>query len=247
LLNVIEEATILVGGLGTRLRSVVKDIPKPLADVGGKPFLWYLIKKLLQEDVKRIVLAAGYRADLVERFVSEFFANENIEVVVESEPLGTGGALRFSMEFVNKDYFFLLNGDSFLDVDLREFEADSFSIGEFEISTALCKVENTERFGIVEIDEYFRVTRFSEKGLDRDKNYINGGVYILKKYVLEDYLRNFPDKFSFENDVLQKLDLQIIGIPYKVDFIDIGSPEDFIKAFTVIIGKHTKSSGELVD
>ena len=109
----IEEAIVLVGGLGTRLRSVVKDIPKPLTDVRGKPFLWYLIKKLLQEDVKRITLSAGYKADLVKGFVHEFFHNENIKVVVEGEPLGTGGALKFSMTFVNDDYFFLLNGDSF--------------------------------------------------------------------------------------------------------------------------------------
>lgn len=232
MLNAIEEATILVGGLGIRLRSIVKDIPKPLADVGGKPFLWYLIKKLLQEDVKRIILAAGYRADLIKCFVSEFFHNENIEVVVEREPLGTGGALRLSMKFVNNDYFFLLNGDSRFDINLREFEADSLSIGDFDVSIALCEMENPERFGVVEIDKYFRVTRFSEKGLEKDTNYINAGVYIVKKYVLKDYLRNFPDKFSFENDVLQKLDLQIIGIPYKGNFIDIGLPEDYIKAFT---------------
>ena len=82
----IEEAIVLVGGLGTRLRSVVKDIPKPLADVRGKPFLWYLIKKLLQEDVKRITLSAGYKADLVKGFVHEFFHNENTKVVVDENP-----------------------------------------------------------------------------------------------------------------------------------------------------------------
>ncbi len=226
----IEEAIVLVGGLGTRLSSVVKHIPKPLADVRGKPFLWYLIKKLLQEDVKRTILSAGYKADLVKGFVHEFFHNENIKVVVEGEPLGTGGALKFSMTFVNDDYFFLLNGDSFFYIDLRKFERDSFSIGEFDISIALCEMENPERFGVVEIDKYFSILRFRGKGLEKDKNYINAGIYILKKYVVESYLRDFPDKFSFEKDVLEKLGIKIIGIPYKGDFIDIGLPEDYIKA-----------------
>ncbi len=241
----VEEAIVLVGGLGTRLRSMVKDIPKPLADVRGKPFLWHLIKKLLQEDVKKIILSAGYKADLVKEFVHKFFQNENIKVVVEREPLGTGGALRFSMPFVNDDYFFLLNGDSFFDVQLRKFETDSFSIGKLDISIALYEIQNPKRFGVVEIDKYFKVIKFREKGLEsgiissavrrgkdikKDKNYINAGIYIIKKDVLEDYLRNFPDKFSFEKDVLEKLELQIIGIPYRGNFIDIGLPEDYIKA-----------------
>jgi D-glycero-alpha-D-manno-heptose 1-phosphate guanylyltransferase len=246
---VTKEAIILVGGLGTRLRSVVKDIPKPLADVRGKPFLWYVIKKLLQEDVNRVILSSGYKAELIEEFVSEFFHKEDIKVVVEREPLGTGGALRFSMAFVS-DYFFLLNGDSFFDIDLRKFEADSFYVGEFDISIALCEMKNPQRFGVVEIDKHFRVIKFREKGLESsiipsvvqremeikgDKSYINAGIYIIKKYVLEHYLRNFPDKFSFEKDVLEKSDLQIIGIPYKGNFIDIGLPKDYIKASTMIL------------
>jgi len=246
---VIEEAVVLVGGLGIRLRSVVKDIPKPLADVRGKPFLWYVIKKLLQEGVTRIILSAGYKADLVKEFVREFFRNEGIKVVVEREPLGTGGALKFSMPFVNDDYLFLLNGDSFFDIDLRKFREDSFAIGEFDISMALCEIKNPERFGVVDIDKYFKVIRFREKGLESDiiprtvqggmeikknKNYINAGMYIIKKHVLEHYLRNFPYKFSFEKDVLEKLDLKIIGIPYRGNFIDIGLPEDYIRSIDVV-------------
>jgi D-glycero-alpha-D-manno-heptose 1-phosphate guanylyltransferase len=223
------EAIVLVGGLGTRLRSVVKGVPKPLADVRGKPFLWHLIKKLLHEDVKRVILSAGYKAELVREFVREFFRNKNIEVVVEREPLGTGGALRFSMPNVFDDYFFLLNGDSFFDIDLRKFEEDSFSIGNFDISIALCELENPERFGVVKIDKRFRVIRFTEKGLE-NKGYINAGIYIIKKSALVSYLRNFPDKFFFEKDVLEKLELKIIGIPYKGNFIDIGLPEDYVKA-----------------
>lgn len=227
-MNVIEEAMVLVGGLGTRLKSVVKDVPKPLADVGGKPFLWHLVNNLLREDVKRVILSAGYKAELISDFVREFFRNENIDVEIEREPLGTGGAIRLSVPNILWDYFFLLNGDSFFDISLREFERDSFSIGDFDVSMALCEMENPERFGAVEVDRDFRVIRYGEKGL-RNKSYINAGIYILKKSVLEGYLRNFPDKFSFERDVLQKLDLKIIGIPYKGNFVDIGLPEDYIK------------------
>lgn len=239
----IEEAVILVGGLGTRLRSVVKDVPKPLADVKGKPFLWHLTNELLKEDVKRVILSAGYKAELISEFVREFFYNENIEVVVEREPMGTGGAVRFSMPNILGDCFFFLNGDSFFDIELRKFERDSFSMGEFDISIALCEADNSQRFGVVEIDRDFRVMKFREKGLEsgiipsavqrgmeiKDKSYINAGIYILNKSALESYLRNFPDKFSFEKDVLEKLELRIIGIPYKGNFIDIGLPEDYIK------------------
>ena len=243
-MNVIEEAIILVGGLGTRLRSVIKDIPKPLADVGGKPFLWHIINKLLKEDVKSVILSAGYKSELITEFAREFFHNESIDVVIEREPLGTGGAIRFSMAKVLGDYLFLLNGDSFFDIDLRKFEMDSFSVGEFDISIALCEMENPERFGVVEIDRDFNVIRFREKGLEsgiissavqrgmeiKGKSYINAGIYILKKSALESYLKNFLDKFSFEKDVLEKLDLRVIGIPYKGNFIDIGLPEDYMKA-----------------
>lgn len=227
----IEEAIILVGGLGTRLRSVVRDIPKPLADVGRKPFLWYLVNRLLKEDVKRVILSAGYKSELISEFVREFFHNKDIDVVVEVEPLGTGGAVKFSMPFVLGDYFFLLNGDSFFDISLGRFETDSFSIGDFDISIALCEMESPERFGTVEIDRHFSVLRFREKDSQRGKSYINAGVYILKKSALEGYLKDFPDKFSFEKDVLERLDLHIIGIPYRGNFIDIGLPEDYIKAF----------------
>jgi D-glycero-alpha-D-manno-heptose 1-phosphate guanylyltransferase len=227
-LDVIEEAIVLVGGLGTRLRSVVKDVPKPLADVKGKPFLWHLVNRLLKADVKTVILSAGYKAELISEFVREFFHSENIEVVVEREPMGTGGAIRFSIPNILGDYFFLLNGDSFFDIDLRKFERDSFSMGEFDISIALCEVEKPERFGVVEIGRDFKVMRFREKGSE-NRGYINAGIYIINKSALESFLRNLPDKFSFEKDVLEKLELRIIGIPYKGNFIDIGLPEDYIK------------------
>ncbi|MER3446960.1 MAG: D-glycero-D-manno-heptose 1-phosphate guanosyltransferase [Candidatus Dadabacteria bacterium] len=229
----IEEAIILVGGLGTRLGSIVKDIPKPLANVGGKPFLWHLVNKLLKEDIKRIIFSAGYKSELIGGFVREFFHDKNIDVVVEEEPLGTGGAIKFAMPFVLGDCFFLLNGDSFFDISLSMFETDSFSIGDFDISIALCEMENPERFGIVEIDRHFSVLRFREKNSRRGKSYINAGVYILKKSALEGYLKDFRDKFSFEKDVLERLDLCTVGIPYRGNFIDIGLPEDYVRASTI--------------
>ena len=95
----IKEAIILVGGLGKRLQSVVKDIPKPLADVGGKPFLWYILQKLLQENMERIILSAGYKAELVEEFILKYFIEKNIRIIIEKKPLGTGGALKKSITF----------------------------------------------------------------------------------------------------------------------------------------------------
>lgn len=226
----IKEVVILVGGLGERLKSVVKDVPKPLASVNGRPFLWYIVNRLLQEDVRRIILSAGYKADLIKEFVLKFFPRENIEIVVEKELLGTGGALKFSLSFIYNDHFFFLNGDSFFDISLRRFEKDSFSKDDFDISMALSEAENPERFGVVETDEHFNVIGFKEKGLKRGKSYINAGVYIISKKVIKNYLESFPNKFSFEKDVLEKLELKTVGIPYKADFIDIGMPQDYLRA-----------------
>lgn len=228
----IKEAIILVGGLGKRLQPVVKDIPKPLADVGGKPFLWYILQKLLQENMERIILSAGYKAELVEEFILKYFIEENTRIIIEKEPLGTGGALKKSITFVNNDFLYLLNGDSFFDINMKKFEEDSFRIGKFDISIALCEMNNPLRFGIVEINEDNKVLDFKEKVIAKNKKYINTGIYILNKKVFEKKLNNFPEKFSFEKDILEnkELKLKTIGIPYKANFIDIGIPEDYIKA-----------------
>lgn len=228
----INETIILVGGLGKRLQSVVKDIPKPLADVGGKPFLWYILQKLLQENMERIILSAGYKAELVEEFILKYFIEKNIRMIVEKKPLGTGGALKKSITFVNNDFLYLLNGDSFFDISMKKFEEDSFRMGKFDISIALCEIRNPSRFGIVEINEDNKVFDFKEKVIAKNKNYINTGIYILNKKVFEKKLKNFPEKFSFEKDILEnkELELKTIGIPYKANFIDIGIPEDYIRA-----------------
>lgn len=226
----INEAIILIGGLGKRLQSVVKDIPKPLADVGGKPFLWYVLQKLLQENIERIILSSGYKAELVEEFILKYFMGKNIKIIIEKEPLGTGGALKFSIPFINNDFLYLLNGDSFFDINMKKFKEDSFCIGKFDISIALCELKNPDRFGIVEIDKNFNVIDFKEKREKKGERYINTGVYILNKKVIKDYLQNYPTKFSFEKDILEKLKLKTIGVPYKKSFIDIGIPEDYLMA-----------------
>lgn len=228
----INEAIILVGGLGKRLQPVVKDIPKPLADVGGKPFLWYILQKLLQENIERIILSAGYKAELVEEFILKYYIEKNIRIIVEKRPLGTGGALKKSIVFVNNNFLYLLNGDSFFDINMKKFEEDSFRIGKFDVSIALCEIKNPSRFGIVEINENNKVLDFKEKVVAKNKKYINTGIYILNKKVFEKKLKNFPEKFSFEKDILEnkELKLKTIGIPYKANFIDIGVSEDYLKA-----------------
>lgn len=228
----IKEAIILVGGLGKRLQPVVKDIPKPLADVRGKPFLWYILQKLLRENMERIILSAGYKPELVEEFILKYFIEKNIRIIVEKKPLGTGGALKKSITFVNNDFLYLLNGDSFFDINMKKFEEDSFRIGKFDISIALCEIKNPSRFGIVEINENNKVLDFKEKVIAKNKKYINTGIYILNKKVFEKKLKNFSEKFSFEKDILEnkELKLKIIGIPYKANFIDIGIPEDYKRA-----------------
>jgi len=228
----INEAIILVGGQGRRLKSIIDDIPKPLAEIAGKPFLYYVIKKILRANVRRIFLSAGYKAELIKEFILKYFPNKNIKIIIEKEPLGTGGALKLSIPFINNDFFFLLNGDSFFNIDINCFTKDSSFIGNYDISITLCKLKNPSRFGIVEIDKKFNVLCFKEKSKKKGDRYINTGIYILNKKAIEKKLKIFPDKFSFEKDILEnkELELKIIGIPYKANFIDIGIPEDYMRA-----------------
>ena len=216
---------VLAGGLGTRLRGVINDLPKPMAMINGKPFLHYIFVCLKKQKIKKIILSVGYRASVIESYFGDNYLDIEIAYSKEAEPLGTGGGIKKAFELVN-DSAFVLNGDTFFDIDLNsllEFHLQN----EADISIALKPMKNFDRYGTVQLQEN-RIIHFVEKKFLAE-GLINGGVYFFGKNIFENIEQ---EKFSFEQEVLEKLVSQktLCGKIYNDYFIDIGIPEDYAKA-----------------
>ena len=226
------EVIILVGGLGTRLRSVVSDVPKCLAPVGGYPFLWYLLKSLAREAlVDRVVLSVGYKHEMIESWIRDVASifSFPIDFAVEEEPLGTGGAIKLATGVASGEYVVVLNGDTYFDVALGPFMDEYLRLGR-PIGLALKPMSQFDRYGSVEFDAASGlIMRFNEKQFC-EQGLINGGVYLLPRDGgLFDAL---PKRFSFERDVLEARCAEgvLSGIVCDGFFIDIGVPDDFARA-----------------
>lgn len=239
------EVIILAGGLGTRLRSEVKDVPKCMAPVAGKPFLWYLLKDLKKyPEVKRVILSVGYLREVIFEWiptVNEEFPFE-FDYAIEEEPLGTGGGIRLAMEKVTEEEAIILNGDTYFAVDLNLLMLQHKSNKKI-LSLALKPMENFDRYGeVITWGDVINYIRKENEALDNNcihefkekcpcpKGNINGGVYVLSK---ESHLMDkLPIKFSFEKEVLEKnVDNHLVaGFKHDGYFIDIGIPEDYHKA-----------------
>ena len=226
------EVIILAGGLGTRLRSVVSEVPKCMAPVAGKPFLWYLLKYLSRYDVSRVILSVGYLREVIFKWIDEVQDEFSFEFdyAVEEEPLGTGGGIRLAMSKVQGKEAIILNGDTFFDVDLNKLIEEHQSQGWAKITLALKPMENFDRYGTVLTDDNGRIIRFNEKQPCAE-GVINGGVYVLNND--ESLYAGLPNKFSFETDILQKQcggNGCLFGVVQNGYFIDIGIPGDYLKA-----------------
>lgn len=223
----IRQAVILVGGLGTRLGTLTRETPKPLLDVAGKPFLHYLLSELRRQGVEDILLLAGFRAHRMGE-VPEVFPE--VSVVVEPEPLGTGGALRFAADRLDERFFFL-NGDSLFDVNLWDL-AGGLDDGALAI-LSLRPVPDVSRYGPAILEDE-RITHFAERTPEGGPGLINGGVAALHR----DILRRIPAEgiVSIERDVYPDLAAEglLRGRAYDRPFIDIGVPEDFDRGQTVV-------------
>lgn len=223
------EAVILAGGLGTRLRSVVSEVPKCMAPVAGKPFLWHLLRYLSGSGVTRVILSVGYLREVISDWISAHggeFPME-YEFAVEEQPLGTGGGIRLALSKCRTQEVLVFNGDTFFDVDIPQFVADHKACGA-ALSLALKPLENFDRYGAVQMEGTI-VTAFSEKR-HCDRGLVNGGVYCISRGALD--LSSLPEKFSFETAVLEPLasERRLCGFPQRGYFIDIGIPEDYARA-----------------
>lgn len=221
------EAIVLAGGMGTRLQSVVSHVPKPMADINGKPFLEYLLKYLSDSGITKVVLSVGYKSDVIFKHFGSRFANLQIAYAEEHEPLGTGGAVVQSLNYVNDSDVFLLNGDTFFALDLQQLY-QVHQTQHNDVTLALKPMKHFDRYGAVTLIEG-KVWAFEEKR-SIEQGLINGGVYVLKTSIMD--VKKLPTVFSFESDFLEKelRDLQVGAHITDAYFIDIGIPEDYEKA-----------------
>ncbi|EAH9909057.1 D-glycero-D-manno-heptose 1-phosphate guanosyltransferase [Campylobacter coli] len=215
------QAIILCGGLGTRLKSVIKDIPKPMAPINNKPFLEFIFEYLKKQSVKEIILAASYKYEVIQEYFKDEFLGIKIKYSIEKEPLGTGGAIKEALKFI-KNEVYVLNGDTFFGIDLSKLKLNGS-----KICLALKQMNDFDRYGTVNVDEQGIVTSFEEK-VFKKQGLINGGIYLLKKDIFDEF--SLEKKFSFEEFLQENYKLLKIQTQIFDDyFIDIGIPEDYIK------------------
>ena len=226
------EVIVLAGGLGTRLRSVVSEVPKCMAPIDGKPFLQYLLNYLDSFDVSRVILSVGYLREVVFSWVRDHKQDYSFDIdfAVEKEPLGTGGGIALALSFAKDDNVLIINGDTFFNVDLESFYAEHIHSGN-KISIALKPMSDFDRYGNVVLKENGIISEFKEKepcatGL------INGGIYVMDRTA--HLCDGLPDNFSFETAILKPAaeTEKVQGFIHDDYFIDIGIPNDYERAQT---------------
>lgn len=216
------EVIVLAGGLGTRLRSVVNDIPKCMAPIGGRPFLGYLLDWLQMYPVKHVVFSIGYLGEQVKEYVEAGKWSFTYDFAIETQPLGTGGGIRLALTYCKEEVVHVVNGDTFFPINLADMPSSA------PITVALKPMRQFSRYGAVELEgtriKAFREKQYCEEGL------INGGIYAIRPADIS--LDILPQRFSFESEVLEPGAAigAINGWETDSYFIDIGIPEDYSRA-----------------
>ena len=233
----IKEAIILAGGFGTRLREALPDLPKTMAPLNGRPFLFYLVNYLRSLGIEKFIFSLGYKHEVIEAYLNANFSTLDFTCVIEKESLGTGGAILASCYKVSGKTVLVVNGDTLFKADIQKAFVDHNRHGS-DCTLLLKPMQNFDRYGVVELDEDDSIKSFREKQ-HYETGLINAGVYILNA---EQFLaEEFDSKFSFEKDYLEKYydTRRIYGTVQDEYFIDIGIPADFLR------GQHELKEPEL--
>ena len=236
------QAILLCGGMGTRLRSVVADRPKPMADICGKPFLQYLLEMLRDKGITEVIFALGYMGEMIEEYFQDGSAfGLKIAYSYEEEPLGTGGAIRNALPNILEEEVLVLNADTYFPMDYQGlYHFHQENDGDFSLATRA--VPDISRYGAVRRDAAGRILAWNEKLGDGGQplaGEINGGIYVMKKSLIAE----IPEgKQSLEQDCVPKWlseGKRIFGLPFEGYFMDIGIPKDYQQFITdVEQGKH---------
>ena len=222
------QAIILAGGFGTRLRTIVSDLPKCLAPVSGKPFLYYVIDHLQQQGVTKFIFSLGYMSEAIQLFLKESYPTLDYQLSIEDEPLGTGGAIYKACTMATEPTVLALNGDTLFSINVQQL-LELHQLKESHCSICLKPMQQFDRYGVVKMDTNNCITSFEEKKWN-DEGLINGGVYAVDR---DKFLAQpFAEKFSMEKDYLELLvgKGNFYGLVQDAYFIDIGIPEDFERA-----------------
>ena len=222
------KAIVLAGGLGTRLAHVTSELPKPMAPIGSRPFLEYLLDYLVEQGSEGAILAVSYKWEVIREHFGSVYRGMPLNYSVEDEPLGTGGAIRQAMEFLTDGEVVVLNGDTLFRVDLKGM-ANIHTSGGARLSIALKQVADSGRFGRVEVSTDGVIANFLEKSTG-GPGWINGGIYLLHRRLFADF--PMPARFSFEQDLVEaNIDrIQPRALQSDAYFIDMGVPEDYERA-----------------
>jgi len=223
------EAIILAGGFGTRLQTVVSEVPKSMALINNRPFLEYLFDYLITQGVTRAVLSVGYKHEIIKDHFKDSYRSLPIEYAVEEEPLGTGGGIRLAFWRIRDKRAVILSGDSIFRTDIRALEK-AHLLKKADVTLALRKLDNTGRYGRVTLNRQRRITGFEEKNEGGGQGLINAGVYLMEKLFLME--PQFRGRFSIEKDCFENFydTSRMFGFPATGYFLDIGIPLDYHKA-----------------
>jgi D-glycero-alpha-D-manno-heptose 1-phosphate guanylyltransferase len=221
-------AVLLAGGRGTRLASVSGGLPKPLMQVGGRPFIEHVLDYFIGAGCDHFVIAASYKWELLREHLGSSYKGLTLGWSIETKPLGTGGAIRQAFKLFDLPAAFVSNADTLFRVDLAAMEKRQLA-SRAAVTVGLREVPDVARFGEVVVDGGGRVVLFSEKGR-HGRGLINGGVYLIDGRVWLDC--QLPEVFSFERDFLQqRIETEALyGFQANGYFIDIGVPEDLERA-----------------
>ena len=222
-----KEAIILAGGKGTRLQSAVANIPKPMALIDNVPFLTYLLNYLKKYNIEHVILSTDNKWEAIHEHFGDNYKSIRISYAVEEEPLGTGGGIKLAMEKVEGEDVYILNGDTFFDVNLCDL-SEFYFVHQADMTITVKRKSNFFRYGTVELD-VCKVVGFKDKQLLKS-GLINGGIYLMKKNLFKAF--NMPDKFSLQTDFMEKhlSNLRICAMRCSEYYIDIGIPADYEKA-----------------
>lgn len=236
-------AIILAGGLGTRLRDAVPDLPKPMAPLNGRPFLEYQLDYWIAQGVRHFILSIGYRSEAIVSHFGETYGGARLEYAVETEPLGTGGGLLLAMDLLTgNDAFLLLNGDTFFEVNLGQLAA-FHSERQSDWTLALFRTREAGRYMGPKVDGDGRILSLRSE-TENAERLANGGVYLISPHIIRRSNLLAGQRVSLEDEIMPgalAAGGRFFGLECEGRFIDIGVPEDYRRAADLVAGPEVAS------
>lgn len=232
----VTSAIILAGGLGTRLRDTVPDLPKPMAPICGRPFLEYLLDYWINQGIRHFVLSVGYRHEIISTYFGTQYKNATLDYAIEQTPLGTGGGFLLAMAKLNPEApFLLLNGDTYFAVDLQRLTQFA-SENDADWCFSLFRTHEGGRYMGMEVSSQGSIMAL-KSGVSSEDRLANGGVYWIHPRAIQASNCLSTQARSLEDDIFPAaiaMDQRLLGLELTTTFIDIGVPDDYHRASTLL-------------